>query len=84
MYQSQQPTLKPWKPPTSAVLLIIFKKYKTKWLAPHELVDNLDIMQHSISMAMINLQRRGLLDRKSCQCGRGFVYKINKEGLLSA
>lgn len=84
MYQSQQHTLKPWKPPTSVVLLVFFKKYKAKWIAPAELTDSFALMQHSLSMAMLNLHRKGMIDRKSCQCGRGFLYKINKRGLLSA
>lgn len=83
MYPSQQPTLKPWQPPTRLRLLTILGKRKTQWVSPKSLVGTLRIMQHSISQHMINLHKEGLFDRISCPCGRGFLYKITKAGLKS-
>lgn len=83
MYQSQQPTLKPWQPPTRVQLLSILGRNKTKWIAPKELTGTLKIKQHSISQHMGDLHKEGLFVRIPCQCGRGFLYKITKAGLKS-
>ena len=71
MSQSQQHTHK-WKVPLSVRVLEIMGKCKKK--SPTIIAKILGSQQSAVSMCMINLERNGLLYRKACICGRGFVY----------
>lgn len=52
--------------------LILKKMRKTD--SPARLAKELKKTQALVSQSMINLCRYGLLDRRPCECGRGYIY----------
>ncbi len=69
MYPSQQPTL---KIPTRLIVL----KHATKYISPKQFATKYGINMPLASQTMGNLHGEGLLVRKPCDCGKGFLYKI--------
>lgn len=69
-------TIKTWQPSVKDKVMALFKTHDE--LTPALITQVLDERHSTISMAMINLHREGLLDRYVCKCGRGFVYMVSK------
>lgn len=74
MYQYQTPTHK-WQPATRMVIL----KYLTKPMSVREFSLKYKIKQPLVSQTMWNLYNEGLLSRKPCDCGKGFIYWVKKQ-----
>ena len=69
MYQSQQPT---HKIPAKYPIL----KYAKKWISCKQFALKYNMKQSLIIQTMGNLHKEGLLVRKPCDCGKGFLYKV--------
>lgn len=76
MYNKQVPITKKWQPPLSDKIMRIVKSRKE--ITPLSIALNLGLRQSTVSMSMIVLHRDGLLDRKLCPCGAGFIYSVRK------
>lgn len=72
MSQSHQPMPK-WNPRLTMRVVGLMKSQSIKY-SPAQIARLLSETQSAVSQAMINLNRRRVLDREPCPCGRGFIY----------
>lgn len=69
MYLLQQLT---HKVPTRYPIL----KYAKKWISPNQFSVKYKINQPLVAQTMRILYNEGQLERKTCDCGKGFLYQV--------
>jgi|GEM_PF-6273566 len=75
---SKNPNTDEWLPPNRKVLQDFFTKHQDDWFSCQELIHRTKLGVRTMYDNILTLYRDNEVMRKSCPCGKGWLYKYRK------